>query len=71
MDKIPIHIENNLKHIMDYLTQSEGKIVQDTEKETITYISYYGDRYTANCRMDSSRACIKDFCSQIIRQFPL
>lgn len=72
MDKIPVHIENDLEHIMDYLTQSvAGVIVQDTEKETITYISDCGDKYTANCRMDSSRACVKDFCSQVISRFPL
>ena len=70
MDKMPEYVENALKILADFISDSHGTIEQDVEKEKVIYRTNY-DKFVANCAMDSARATAKDACKQIILNLSL
>ena len=65
MDLMPKRVEDALKTVMDFISDDEGVIEQDSENEIVTYRNN-GGGFVANCAMDSARAVAKDCCKQII-----
>lgn len=71
MDRMPEYVENALKILADFISDSCGTIEQDVEKENVIYRTNYGEFYVANCAMDSAKATAKDVCKQIILNLSL
>ena len=71
MDRMPEYVENALKILADFISDSYGNIEQDVGKEKVIYRTTYDEFYVANCAMDSARATAKDACKQIILNLSL